>query len=163
VRFIDEHKARFGGVEPICRALSGHGLKIAASTYYKVKALPPSARSVDDARLTEQIRRVHADNYGVYGARKIWRQLRREGHRVARCTVERLMREAGLRGVLRGKKIRTTMADPGHERAGDLVARDFTALAPNRCWVADFTHVATFAGVVYVAFVVDVYSRAIVG
>jgi len=159
VRFIDEHKARFGGVEPICRALSGHGLKIAASTYYKVKALPPSARSVDDARLLEQIRRVHADNYGVYGARKIWAQLRRDGVQVARCTVERLMRDAGLRG----KKIRTTVPDPGHERAKDLVARDFTAAAPNRCWVADFTHVATFAGVVYVAFVVDVYSRAIVG
>ncbi|WP_196922394.1 IS3 family transposase [Micromonospora vinacea] len=163
VRFIDEHKARFGGVEPICRALTGHGLKIAASTYYKAKAVPPSARSVQDARLLDEIRRVHVANYGVYGARKVWRQLRRDGVEVARCTVERLMRDAGLRGVVRGKKIRTTVADPGHERAGDLVARDFSAAAPNRCWVADFTHVATFAGVVYVAFVVDVYSRAIVG
>lgn len=163
MRFIDEHEARFGGVEPICRALTGHGLKIAASTYYKAKAMPPSTRAVDDARLLERIRRVHAANYGVYGARKVWRPLRRDGVEVARCTVERLMREAGLRGVVRGKTIRTTVTDPGHERAGDLVARDFTAAAPNRCWVADFTHVATFAGVVYVAFVVDVYSRAIVG
>jgi putative transposase len=163
VTFIDEHKARFGGVEPICRVLSEHGWNIAASTYYKVKAMPPSARAVDDARLSEAIRRIHATNYGVYGARKVWHQLRREGHDVARCTVERLMRDAGLAGVVRGRKIRTTVADSGHERAGDLVARDFTALRPNRCWVADFTHVSTFAGVVYVAFVVDVYSRAIVG
>lgn len=158
----EPHRA-FYGVEPICRALTGHGLKIAASTYYKAKAMPPSARAVSDARLSEQIRRVHAANYGVYGARKVWRQLRRDGVDVARCTVERLMRDAGLRGVVRGRKIRTTVTDPGHERAGDLVARDFTAATPNRCWVADFTHVATFAGVVYVAFVVDVYSRAIVG
>jgi putative transposase len=163
VKFIDEHKARFGGVEPICRVLTDHGVNIAASTYYKVKAMPPSARSVADERLLGEIRRVHAANFGVYGARKVWHQLRREGHQAARCTVERLMRDAGLRGVVRGRKIRTTVADPGHERAGDLVARDFTAARPNRCWVADFTHVATFAGVVYVAFVVDVYSRAIVG
>jgi putative transposase len=163
VRFIDEHKARFGGVEPICRVLAGHGFSIAPSTYYKSRAMPPSARAVADEQLLEQIRRVHADNYGVYGARKVWHQLRREGVPVARCTVERLMRRAGLRGVVRGKKIRTTVADPGHERASDLVQRDFSADRPNRCWVADFTHVATFAGVVYVAFVVDVYSRAIVG
>jgi putative transposase len=163
VRFIDEHKARFGGVEPICRVLTGHGWKIAASTYYKHKALPPSARTLADAGLLEQIRRVHADNYGVYGARKMWRQLHREGIPAARCTVERLMRQAGLRGVVRGRKIRTTITDPAHPRAADLVGRDFTAARPNCCWVADFTHVATFAGVVYVAFVVDVYSRAIVG
>ena len=163
MRFIDEHKARFGGVEPICRVLSEHGLKIAASTYYKTKAMPPSARAVRDAGLLAEIRRVHAGNFGVYGARKVWHQLRREGHPVARCTVERLMREAGLAGAVRGKKIRTTVTDPSHQRAGDLVVRDFTARRPNRCWVADFTHVATFTGVVYVAFVVDVYSRAIVG
>lgn len=99
----------------------------------------------------------------MYSARKIWAQLRRDGVQVARCTVERLMRDAGLRGVLRGKKIRTTVADAAHDRAADLVARDFTAAAPNRCWVADSTHVATFAGVVHVAIVFGVYSRAIVG
>jgi putative transposase len=163
VRFIDEHRDRFGGVEPICRVLREYGHQIAASTYYKMKVLPPSARATSDERTLAEIRRVHASNYGVYGARKVWRQLRREGIPVARCTVERLMRDAGLRGVVRGKKIRTTITDPSHERAGDLVGRDFTAVRPNRCWVADFTHVATFAGVVYVAFVVDVYSRAIVG
>ncbi len=138
-------------------------MKIAASTYYKAKALPPSSRAVRDAETLAEIRRVYQANYGVYGVRKIWAALRRDGHRVARCTVERLMREAGLAGVVRGKKIRTTIADPRADRAADLVQRDFTAAAPNRCWVADFTHVATFAGVVYVAFVVDVYSRAIVG
>ncbi|SCG74808.1 IS3 family transposase [Micromonospora inositola] len=154
---------QFGGVEQICRVLTGHGMKIAASTYYKAKAMPPSARAVRDSEILAEIRRVHQANYGVYGARKIWRALRRDGHQVARCTVERLMRQAGLAGVVRGKKIRTTIADPAGERAQDLVQRDFTAQAPNRCWVADFTHVATFAGVVYVAFVVDVYSRVIVG
>ncbi|MFU8876462.1 IS3 family transposase, partial [Micromonospora sp. SL4-19] len=163
VAFIDAHKEQFGGVEPICRVLAGHGMKIAASTYYKAKALPPSARTVRDAEILAEIRRVHQGNYGVYGTRKIWAALRREGHHVARCTVERLMRQAGLTGVVRGKKIRTTIADPGAQRAQDLVQRDFTAATPNRCWVADFTHVATFAGVVYVAFVVDVYSRTIVG
>ena len=163
MRFIDEYRARFGGVEPICRVLTEHGHKIAPSTYYKAKALPPSARAVTDAQLLELIRRVHAANYGVYGARKVWAQLRREGVAVARCTVERLMRQAGLRGVVRGRRIRTTIANPDHQRAGDLVRRRFTAAAPNRCWVADFTHVATFAGVVYVSFVVDVYSRAIMG
>jgi putative transposase len=130
VRFIDEHKARFGGVEPICRVLSEHGLKIAASTYYKTKAMPPSARAVRDAGLLAEIRRVHAANFGVYGARKIWHQLRRDGHPVARCTVERLMRDAGLAGAVRGKKVRTTVADPSHRRADDLVVRDFTAGRP---------------------------------
>jgi putative transposase len=151
------------GVEPICRVLSEHGCKIAPSTYYAAKNRMPSARAVRDAQLDEQIRRVHADNYGVYGARKVWRQLQREGHRVARCTVERRMRALGLRGVRRGKKIRTTVRDDGHERATDLVRRDFTAAAPNRTWVADFTHVAAWCAVVYVAFVVDVFSRVIVG
>jgi putative transposase len=163
VNFIDEHRTRFGGVEPICRVLSEHGYPIASSTYYKHKALPPSARTVADTRLLAAIRRIHTSNYGVYGARKIWRQLCRDGHPVARCTVERLMRQAGLAGVVRGRKIRTTLANPDHHRAGDLIRRDFTAGRPNRRWVADFTHVATFAGTVYVSFVVDLYSRAIVG
>jgi putative transposase len=163
VRFIDEHRTRFGGVEPICRVLTEHGHKIASSTYYKHKALPPAARTVADARLTAEIIRIHADNYHVYGARKVWRQLRRDGRVVARCTVERLMRAAGLAGAVRGRKIRTTLNNPDHHRPGDLIRRDFTAGRPNRRWVADFTYVATFAGIVYVSFVVDLYSRAIVG
>jgi putative transposase len=163
VRFIDEHKDRFGGVEPICRVLRAHGLQIAPSGYWAAKARPPSARACRDAWLTERIRAVHAAHYGVYGARKVWHELRRQGVVVARCTVERLMRAAGLAGAVRGRKVRTTIPDPGHERAPDRVNRDFTAARPNRTWVADFTHVAAWSGVVYVAFVVDVYSRAIVG
>jgi putative transposase len=163
VKFIDERRQEFGGVEPICRVLSQHGVSIAPSTYYAAKARPPSARAVRDGYLREQIRRVHQANYSVYGVRKVWTQLHREGHRVARCTVGRLMRADGLAGAVRGKTIRTTVADDRHERAGDLVNRDFTAPGPNRTWVADFTHVAAWCGVVYVAFVVDVYSRAIVG
>jgi putative transposase len=151
------------GVEPICRVLSEHGTKIAPSTYYAARSRPASARAIRDEWLKTEITRVFEDNYRVYGARKIWRQLRREGHIVARCTVERLMRELGLAGARRGKKVRTTVQDEGHGRAADLLKRDFTAAAPNRRWVADFTHVATWAGVVYVAFVVDIFSRAIVG
>ncbi|GAA3224852.1 hypothetical protein GCM10020256_33980 [Streptomyces thermocoprophilus] len=151
------------GVEPICRVLSGHGLKIATSTYYAAKNRAPSARAVRDAELKAHISRVHADNYGVYGVRKVWRQLHREGIAVARCTVARLMRELGLEGARRGKKIRTTVRGEGHERADDLLQRDFTASRPNERWVADFTYVATWSGIVYVAFVVDVFSRAIVG
>ncbi|MER7893479.1 IS3 family transposase [Micromonospora sp. NPDC094482] len=128
------------------------------------KKRPPSKRQVRDAQLTELVRGIHAANYGVYGgARKVWHELHRQGHQTARCTVERLMRNVGLFGVVRGKKIHTTMADPGHQRAADLLNRVFTAARPNRCWFADFTHVATWSGVVYVAFVVDVYSRATVG
>ncbi|THA24053.1 IS3 family transposase [Streptomyces sp. RKND-216] len=162
VAFIDEFKQVFG-VEPICRVLTGHGLQIATSTYYAAKNRPPSPRSVRDTELKEHIGRVHADNYGVYGIRKVWRQLDREGIPVARCTVARLMRELGLQGARRGRKIRTTVRDEGHERAADLLNRDFTARGPNQRWVADFTHVRTWNGVVYVAFVVDVYSRTIVG
>lgn len=161
--FIDEHRARFGGVEPICRVLKEHGVDIAPSTYYAAKRRPPSRRAVRDAWLKDQIRRIHRDNYGVYGADKVWRALCREGVAAARCTVERLMRELGLSGAARGRKVRTTIRDDGHERARDLLHRDFTAPSPNRRWVADFTYVATWDGVVYVAFVVDIYSRAIVG
>src|SRR5207302_10802709 len=109
------------------------------------------------------IERVHGENFGVYGVRKVWRELNRRGESVARCTVERLMRELGLCGAVRGRKVRTTVADPSAERAPDLVKRNFVAPAPNRCWVADFTHVPAYAGTVYVAFVVDTYSRRIVG
>ncbi|MER6583649.1 IS3 family transposase, partial [Nonomuraea sp. NPDC001023] len=160
--FIDQHAEAFG-VEPICRVLTEHGCPISTSTYYAAKNRPPSARAVRDAELDEHIARIHADNYGVYGARKIWHQLQREGHRVGRCTVERRMRVLGLQGARRGKKVRTTTPDPGHERAGDRLQRDFTAQRPNAAWVADFTHVSAWCGVVYVAFVVDIYSRAIVG
>ncbi|MFS8204702.1 IS3 family transposase [Streptomyces sp. CWNU-52B] len=165
VAFIDEHRDRFGGVEPICRTLTGHDCKIAPSTYYahKKRLAAPSARAVRDAELKELIRQVHTTNYRVYGARKIWRELSRQGHTVARCTVERLMRELGIAGAVRGKRVITTIPDQQAERAPDRVDRDFAAAAPNRCWVADFTHVATWAGVVYVAFVVDTFSRRIVG
>ncbi|WP_317936477.1 IS3 family transposase [Streptomyces cellostaticus] len=162
VGFIDEFKKVFG-VEPICRVLSGHGLKIATSTYYAAKNRGPSARAMRDTELKAQISRVHADNYGVYGVRKVWRQLHREGIEAARCTVARLMHDLGLEGARRGRNIRTTVRDSGHERATDLLQRDFTASRPNQRWVADFTYVATWSGIVYVAFVVDVFSRAIVG
>ncbi|MFD9445995.1 IS3 family transposase [Streptomyces sp. NPDC060006] len=162
VAFIDEHRQVFG-VEPICRVLTSHGLKIATSTYYAAKNRTPSARSVRDDELKTQISRIHTDNFSVYGVRKVWRQLHREGIPVARCTVARLMRDLGLEGARRGKKIRTTIRDDGQERAADLLRRDFTASRPNERWVADFTYVATWTGIVYVAFVVDVFSRAIVG
>ncbi|WUG33059.1 IS3 family transposase [Streptomyces sp. NBC_00459] len=165
VAFIDEHKGRFGGVEPICRVLTQHGCKIAPSTYYacKKRQLAPSPRSVRDEGLKEQIKEVYEANYRVYDARKVWRQLNRQGQKVARCTVERLMREIGIAGAVRGKKVITTMPDPAAARAPDLLDREFVAPAPNRTWVADFTHVAAWAGVVYVAFIVDTFSRRIVG
>ncbi|WP_405565114.1 IS3 family transposase [Streptomyces sp. NBC_01180] len=165
VAFIDEHRDRFGGVEPICRVLTTHDCKIAPSTYYahKKRIGTPSPRTVRDEELKPLIQEAFEANYRVYGARKIWRTLNRQGHTVARCTVERLMRELGIAGAVRGKKVITTITDPSAERAPDLVDRDFVATAPNRCWVADFTHIATFAGVVHVAFVVDTFSRRIVG
>ena len=116
-----------------------------------------------DEELKERIQEVYTSNYRVYGARKIWRELNRQGHTVARCTIERLMRELGITGAVRGKKVITTITDPAAGRAPDLLDRDFVARAPNRCWVADFTHVAAWSGVVYVAFVVDTFSRRIVG
>ncbi|MFE9613494.1 IS3 family transposase [Streptomyces sp. NPDC006012] len=165
VTFIDEHRDRFGGVEPICRTLTEHDCRIAPSTYYaqKNRLETPSARSVRDEELKERIQEVYTSNYRVYGARKIWRELNRQGHAAARCTVERLMRELGIQGAVRGKRVITTIPGGQAGRAPDLVDRDFVAGAPNRCWVADFTHVKTFAGVVYVAFVVDTFSRRIVG
>jgi putative transposase len=157
IAYIDRHKDRFG-VEPICRLLP-----IAPSTYYARKQRLPSARAVRDARLKAEIRRVYDDNFGVYGARKVWRQLHREGIPVARCTVERLMGELGLRGAVRGKTHRTTTPDAAAPRPADLVDRDFAAQRPNRLWVADLTYVATWSGFVYVAFVIDAFSRFIVG
>jgi putative transposase len=151
------------GVEPICRVLTEHGMPIAPSTYYAAKSRPPSSRAVRDERLRVEITRVWRENFEVYGAEKVWLGLNRQGITVARCTVERLMRELGLCGVRRGRKIRTTTPGKDGQRAGDLLNRDFTAPAPNRRWAADFTYVATWAGIVYVAFVVDIYSRAVVG
>ncbi len=157
IAYIDAHRATFG-VEPICRAL-----QFAPRTYWAAKARPDSARHVRDEVLRHEIVRVHRENFGVYGADKVWAQLNREGQRVARCTVERLMRDLGLHGVVRGKKHRTTVADETAVRPRDLVDRNFTAAAPNRLWVADLTYVRTWSGFVYVAFVTDVYSRMIVG
>ncbi|GAA2017583.1 hypothetical protein GCM10009799_51960 [Nocardiopsis rhodophaea] len=143
--------------------LSEHGCKIAPSTYYAYKKRPPSPRTLRDEQLRELISQLHKDNFSVYGAVKVWHELNRQGHAVARCTVEQLMREMGLRGVRRGRQVRTTEPDPAAERAGDLLERDFVAPAPNRTWVADFTHVVTWSGTVYTAFVVDTYARAVVG
>jgi len=157
---IDAHRDEYG-VEPICRVL-----EVAPSTYYAVKARErdPSERALSDQRMLVEIGRVHEASKGLYGARKVWWQLQREGIDVAKCTVERLMAKHGLKGAIRGKKWRTTTPDgQAAQRAPDLVDRDFTASAPNRLWVADFTYVSTWSGVCYVAFVIDVFSRRIVG
>jgi len=162
IAFIDDHRDAYG-VEPICRVLP-----IAPSSYraHAAARLDPSQlspRAKRDAALCEKIRRVFAENFSVYGARKVWRQLRREGEAVARCTVERLMRGMGLRGAVRGKSVKTTVSDKATPCPKDKVNRQFAADRPNRLWVADFTYVATWGGFVYVAFVVDVFARKIVG
>jgi putative transposase len=158
VSFIAAHKARWG-VEPICRVL-----QVAPSTYYATVSRSPSARAVRDTTLKAAITRVWTEHQRVYGADKVWAQLKREGIAVARCTVERLMRALGLRGVVRGKaSVRTTVGDAAAERPADLVQRQFRAPAPNRLWVADLTYVKTHTGWVYLAFVVDVFSRYVVG
>jgi putative transposase len=162
VRFISEHKSRFG-VEPICRVLTEHGLKIAPSSYYDAVRRAPSARAARDERLKAAISRIHQDNFGVYGARKVWLALNREGIPVARCTVERLMRDLGLAGARRGKRVRTTVPAAAAARPADLVRRQFSPATPDRLWVADFTYVPAWTGVVYVAFVIDAYSRRILG
>src|SRR3712207_1448687 len=162
IAFIDDHR-EVHGVEPICRLLP-----IAPSAYHarvaqRVDPAKASSRARQDLVLMEQIRRVHEANFGVYGARKIWRQLGREGVAVARCTVERLMRRMGLRGAVRGKGTRTTIADKATPCPADKVNRQFRAPRPNVLWVSDFTYVATWQGFVYVAFVIDVFARRIVG
>jgi putative transposase len=163
VAYIDAHRDRFG-VEPICRVLTEHGCKIAPNTYWVAKNRPPSARALRDEELKPQILRVHSENLDVYGADKVWTQLNREGTRVARCTVERLMGDLGLSGVRRGRAYKvTTRSDERQHRPSDLVDRDFTAPAPNRLWVADLTYVKTHVGWVYAAFIIDVFSRMIVG
>jgi putative transposase len=136
---------------------------IAPSTYYDHINRQPSRRQVRDETLKAQIARVHAANYGVYGARKVWLALNREGITVARCTVERLMAELALTGAVRGKTKRTTIADPTAARPADLVQRRFAPPAPNRLWVADLTYVSTWSGFAYVAFVVAAYARRILG
>jgi len=144
--------------------LTEHGCKIAPNTYWTAKERPPSARALRDEDLKVQITRVHGENLDVYGADKVWSQLNREGTRVARCTVERLMGDLGLSGVRRGKAYKvTTRSDERQHRPNDLVDRDFTATAPNRLWVADLTYVKTHVGWVYAAFIIDVFSRMIVG
>jgi putative transposase len=158
VRFIAEHRDRWG-VEPICRVL-----QVAPSSYYAAVSRPPSARRRRDEGLAVAIRRVWEEHRCVYGADKVRAQLKREGTPVARCTVERLMRSLGLRGVVRGKgRVRTTVVDATDDRPLALVGRRFRAPAPNRLWVADLTYVKTHSGWVYVAFVVDVCSRFVVG
>ncbi len=157
IAYIAEYKDSYG-VEPICALLP-----IAPSTYYDAKHRPPSARALRDAELKPEIARIHAENFGVYGAEKVWRQLRRERIPAARCTVERLMRDLGLRGVVRGKTRRTTTPDEAAPRPADLVERNFSATRPNQLWVADLSYVATWSGFVYASFVIDAYSRFIVG
>jgi putative transposase len=163
VAFIDDHREMYG-VEPICSVLP-----IAPSSYYEHKArqTDPSRlpeRLVRDIELRAEVERVWKENRSVYGARKVWLQLQREGFEVARCTVERLMRRMGLQGVVRGRRYKvTTIVDETAQRPADLVQRNFTADRPNQLWVADITYVATWTGFVYVAFVTDVYSRKIVG
>lgn len=162
IAFIEEHREAFG-VEPICRVLP-----IAPSTYHEHAARnrDPSrrpARDRRDAELRQEIRRVFEANFGVYGVRKVWRQIKREGIDVARCTVARLMRSMGLKGVVRGKPVKTTISDKATPCPLDRVNRQFQALRPNALWVSDFTYVATWRGFVYVAFVIDTFARRIVG
>jgi putative transposase len=156
--FIDERRADFG-VEPICRTLG-----VSASAYYQRATGERSARAVEDERLLEVIRATHKRNYAAYGYRRTWKALLRAGEWVPRCQVQRLMRRAGIVGAKRrGKPWRTTKADPRASRARDLVERDFTACEPNRLWVGDFTYVRSWEGVSYFAFIIDVFSRKIVG
>jgi len=157
IAYIDANRDRYG-VEPICEVLP-----VAPSTYHAARQRPPSARRRRDQELKVEIARIHAEHLGVYGARKVWRQLHREGIGVARCTVERRMGELGLEGVRRGKARRTTTPDRTAPWPADLVERDFSAARPNQLWVADLTYVATWSGFVYVAFIIDAFSRFLVG
>jgi len=168
VSFVDGHKDRTDGglrwgVESICRVLAEHGWQIAPATYYAAKTRPPPARAVGDAALTPVIAGVHEANYGVYGVRKMHAELRRLNLEVGRDQVGRLMREAGLRGVRRGRLKRTTIGDPAAVRPVDHVRRNFTAPGPDRLWVCDLTYIRTWVGFGYLALVIDVFSRRIVG
>ena len=160
--FVDEHRDTLG-VEPICKVL-----QIAPSTYHehaarKIDPARRSRRAKIDEVLMKEIEQVWSENFEVYGARKVWQQLRRQGIEVARCTVERLMKRLGLKGVIRGKAVRTTVSDPKAPCPLDHVKRQFRAERPNALWVADFTYVPTWRGFVYVAFIIDVFARVIVG
>ncbi|MFE6423834.1 IS3 family transposase [Streptomyces enissocaesilis] len=155
---IDHLRANGLGVDPVCRVL-----ELSPSTYFARKKRPKSARRLGDEQLMPVIEQVHAESGGTYGARRITRALRRKGVEVARCTVERLMAERGLEGVIRGRRRRTTIPEPSAPRPPDLVDRNFTAARPDQLWVADMTYVRTWSGWAYVAFVLDVYSRMIVG
>lgn len=157
ITFIDDNKAKWG-VEPICAQLP-----IAPSTYYAFKKRPASARSTRDEELKPKIMQVFRDNYQVYGADKIWAEMNRKNEKIARCTVERLMRDLGIQGATRGKSVRTTLPGDSALQLPDLVKRKFYAPAPNRLWVSDLTYVRTHGGFRYVAFVIDVYARTIVG
>ena len=157
-RYVDEHRGRFG-VEPICRTLG-----VSASAYYQRKAGRRSRRAVEDERLLGRIRELHAANFYAYGSRRMWIALKRAGVPVARCTVERLMRADGIQGAKRrGKRWRTTTPDVSRPRRADLVERDFTAERPNELWVADITYLRCWEGVVFFAFILDAYSRRVVG
>jgi putative transposase len=163
VDYISQHRDEFG-VEPICRVLTEHGCPIAPSTYYDNLDREPSKRDLRDAEILGLIESVRATRFGDrLGARKMWLRLRSQGHEVARCTIERLMATQEWVGTLRRQRVRTTIPGAADERPHDLVDRDFTATRPNQLWVADFTYVPTWAGMVYVAFIFDVYSRMIVG
>jgi putative transposase len=162
-KFIDEHRGRFG-VEPICRVLGGTEAGfISVSGYYARRSRQPSRRQLRDEVLKPQILRIFKDNFDVYGTRKMWKALQREGTDVGRDQVARLMSELNIRGAQRTRRRRTTVPDETAPRPTDLVERHFDAPRPNRLWVADFTYVSTWAGFVYVAFVIDAYSRMIVG
>lgn len=160
--FIDEHRNVYG-VEPICKVLPIAPSTYRAHTARRISPMLRSARAQHDERLMGQVRRVWEENHQVYGVRKVWRQLNREGIAVARCTVERLMRHLGLRGAIRGKTLRTTTSSPATPCPADRVNRQFEADRPNALWVSDFTYVSTWQGFVYVAFVIDVFARRIVG
>jgi putative transposase len=163
VAYIDEHRGQFG-VQPICQVLKEHGVAVAPSTYYAAKNRPPSARERRDVALLAEITRVCKESGEVYGARKVWLQLHREGIACARCTVERLMGVAGLRGVRRGRRTRTTIPADRASWPPDLVNRNFHAAAPNRLWVVDITYVPiTAGGFAYAAFVIDAFSKLIAG
>lgn len=151
------------GVEPICRTLAAAGVKIAPSTYYAAKVRPPSARALRDAVMMPILLALWTANYRVYGAHKLWKAARRAGHEVGRDQVARLMRQLGIRGVKRGRRVITTRRDDEADRPPDLVGRKFFASGPNELWVTDLTYVATWSGMAYVCFIVDAFSRMIVG
>jgi putative transposase len=157
-RYVDEHRERFG-VEPVCQTLG-----VSASAYYRRAGGQRSQRALEDERLCRRISELHEANYHAYGYRRMWKALRRIGEQVSRCRVQRLMRAEGIQGAKRrGKPWRTTTPDPDARRRADLVQRDFTASAPNRLWVADFSYLRCWEGMVFFSFVIDVYSRKVVG